>query len=122
MWINPCHPREQPILTRCVKNLAKELGTQLILRSTKQFLLTDAGQALYLHGQKLLQQHQDLYRCIADVTDFHIGEISVSCPGVLLDMYFPELVNQFRRKNPGIHPKLKHGKALLRLPVFFCLY
>lgn len=93
----------QPILTRCVKNLEEELGTLLILRSTKRFILTDAGQILYQYGQKLLQQHEDLYRRIADVTDCHVGEISISCPGVLLDMYFPELVNQFRQQNPGIH-------------------
>jgi len=93
----------QPIVTRCVKNLEEELGTPLILRSTKRFLLTDAGQILYLYGQKLLQQHEELYRRIADVTDCRTGEISISCPGVLLDMYFPELVNQFRQQNPGIH-------------------
>lgn len=93
----------QPILTRCVKNLEEELGTPLILRSTKRFLLTDAGQILYQYGQKLLQQHEDLYRRIADVTDCSVGEIAISCPGVLLDMYFPELVNQFRQQNPGIH-------------------
>lgn len=81
----------QPILTRCVKNLEEELGVPLILRSTKRFLLTDAGRILYLYGQKLLQQHEDLYRRIADVTDCRVGEISISCPGVLLDMYFPEL-------------------------------
>ena len=93
----------QPIVTRCVKNLEEELGTPLILRSTKRFQLTDAGQILYQYGQKLLQQHEELYRRIADVTDCRTGEISISCPGVLLDMYFPELVNRFRQQNPGIH-------------------
>ena len=50
----------QPILTRCVKNLEKELGTPLIVRSTKSFSLTEAGQALVTHGTALLQQHRDI--------------------------------------------------------------
>lgn len=93
----------QPILTRCVKNLEEELGTPLILRSTRRFALTDAGQTLVRYGTQLLQQHQDLYRRIADVTHAQTGELTISSPGVLLDMYFPELVTRFRQSYPGIH-------------------
>ena len=97
----------QPILTRCVKNLEQELGTPLILRSTRRFALTDAGQTLVQYGSQLLQQHQDLYRRIADVTHAQTGEITISSPGVLLDMYFPELVTKFRRSYPGIHIRIR---------------
>ena len=92
----------QPIVTRCVKNLEKELGTPLILRSTKSFSLTEAGHALVRCGTELLQQHRDIYRSIQDVANAEVGEIHISCPGVLLDMYFPKLVTQYRRKHPGI--------------------
>ncbi len=92
----------QPILTRCVKNLEKELGTPLIIRSTKSFALTDAGNALVLHGTDLVQKHQDIYRNIQDVEDFEVGEIHISCPGVLLDMYFPKLVTEYRKQHPAV--------------------
>ena len=92
----------QPILTRCVKNLEKELGTPLIVRSTKSFSLTDAGQALVTHGTALLQQHRDIYRRIADIADSGSGEIHIASPGVLLDMYFPKLVTQYRQLHPGV--------------------
>lgn len=92
----------QPIVTRCVKNLEKELGTPLILRSTKSFSLTAAGEALVRSGTQLLQQHQDIYRRIQDVVDSETGEIHISSPGVLLDMYFPRLVTEYRRQHPGI--------------------
>jgi len=92
----------QPIVTRCVKNLEKELGTPLILRSTKSFSLTAAGEALVRSGTQLLQQHRDIYRSIQDVVDSEIGEIHISSPGVLLDMYFPRLVTEYRRQHPGI--------------------
>ena len=92
----------QPILTRCVKALEKELGTPLILRSTKSFALTDAGQILVTHGTALLQQHKDLYRRIEDTVEPQGGEIHISSPGVLLDMYFPKLVTEYRQLHPGV--------------------
>ena len=92
----------QPILTRCIKNLEKELGVLLIERSTKHFMLTEAGQLLLRSGSTLLQQHQDIYRQMADIADGQMGELRISGPGVLLDMYFPALVSQFRKAYPGV--------------------
>lgn len=92
----------QPILSRCIRNLEQELGVALIIRSTKAFQLTDAGKTLAVHGSELLQQYDDLYRRIQDVVDSQTGEICISSPGVLLDMYFPKLVTEYRQRHPGI--------------------
>lgn len=92
----------QPILTRCVKQLEEELGVPLILRSTRAFALTDAGQTLQQYGEQLLQQHLDIYRHISDVTAARVGEVRIACPGVILDVYFPPLVTAYRRQYPGV--------------------
>lgn len=92
----------QPILSRCIKNLEKELGVSLINRSTKSFALTDAGEALYTYGSKLVEGHQDIYRHIQDIKDSKVGELHISSPGVLMDMYFPRLVTEYRKQYPGI--------------------
>lgn len=92
----------QPILTRCIKNLERELGVQLIDRSTKRFMLTEAGHLLLRSGTTLLQQHQDIYRQMADIAGGQLGELRLSGPGVLLDMYFPALVAQYRKTHPGV--------------------
>lgn len=99
----------QPILTRCVKNLEKELGAPLIQRSTKHFELTEAGQLLVRRGTQLLQQHQDIYRQMEDVVGSQTGQICISSPGVLLDMYFPELMNQYRIAHPGIRITIRES-------------
>ena len=93
----------QPILTRCIKNLERELGIPLIIRSTKSFALTDAGEAFAQYGALLLQQHPAIYRRIRDVADAKVGEILISCPGTLLDLYFPKRVTRYRTEHPGIH-------------------
>ena len=102
----------QPVLTRCVKSLEKELGVSLILRSTKTFVLTDAGETLVHYGTLLLQQHQDIYRRIRDAGDSLVGEILISCPGTLLDLYFPKLVNQYRKAHPGIHIRVRERGSM----------
>ena len=92
----------QPILSRCIKNLEKELGVSLINRSTKSFALTDAGEALYTYGSKLVEGHQDIYHHIQDIKESKVGELHISSPGVLMDMYFPRLVTEYRKQYPGI--------------------
>ena len=92
----------QPILSRCIKNLEKELGVSLINRSTKSFVLTDAGEVLYAYGGKLVESHQDIYRHVQDIKNSKVGELHISSPGVLMDMYFPRLMTEYRKQYPGI--------------------
>lgn len=92
----------QPILTRCIKNLEEELDLPLIIRSTKSFALTDAGEALFIYGSQLVEQYEDIYRHLQDLKDSKVGELHISSPGVLLDLYFPKLVTEYRKKYPGI--------------------
>lgn len=102
----------QPILTRCIKNLEKELGVQLIERSTKHFSLTEAGKILFRQGSQLLQQHRDIFRQMEDMAAGQSGELRISGPGVLLDMYFPKLVTQYRKAHPGIHITIRERGSL----------
>ena len=99
----------QPILTRCIKNLEKELGAQLIQRSTKHFALTEAGELLQRSGAAIVQQHQDIYRQMADLAGGQLGELRISGPGVLLDMYFPALVAQYRKNHPGVRITIRES-------------
>lgn len=49
-----------------------------------------------------VEEHQDIYRHIQDIKDSKIGELHISSPGVLMDMYFPRLVTEYRKQYPGI--------------------
>ena len=92
----------QPMLTRCIKSLEAELEVKLIERTSKSFRLTDAGEMLYAQANALLERYQDLFRTIDDVKQSKVGQVRISSPGVLLDMYFPPLLTRFRQENPGI--------------------
>ena len=99
----------QPILTRCVKNLEEELGLPLIVRTTRSFALTDAGQVLVQYGRQLLQQQEDLSRRIEDLKQVQVGQLRISSPGTLLDMYFPGLVTRYHKLHPGIRITIRES-------------
>lgn len=104
----------QPMLTRVIKQLEQELNAKLIERTSKSFRLTDVGEAFYLQAQDLLVRYSDLYRTINDVKSIQSGEVRLSTPGVLLDMYFAPLLVQFRKKFPGIDINiLEEGSKLV---------
>jgi len=97
----------QPVLTRCIQDMEQELGVTLIHRSTKQFRLTEPGKLLQQEGAILLEQHNDLIRKLRDTGDLQGEELTIASPGVLLDMYFPELVSQYRSQHPLTHLKTR---------------
>lgn len=108
----------QPILTRCIKNLERELDMPLIIRSTKTFALTDAGKALFEYGSRLVDYHEDIYRHLQDLKDAQAGELHISSPGVLLDLYFPKLVTEYRQMHPGVKITIhERGSRLTALDV-----
>lgn len=92
----------QPMLTRSIKHLEEELDVRLIERTSKSFYLTDAGRILYDRALDFLLQYDDLFQTMADVRSVRVGEVHLSIPGVLLDVYFPPLLTHFHRHFPGI--------------------
>lgn len=92
----------QPILTRCIRNLEEELGLPLIVRTTRSFALTEAGQLLTDYGSRLVAQYEDIFRRLDDLKEIRTGELQISSPGPLLDLYFPKLVTEYHALHPGI--------------------
>ncbi len=93
----------QPMLTRVIKQIELELDACLIERTSKSFKLTDSGECFFILAQELLQRHSDIYRYINDLKMLESGEIKISIPGVLLDIYFPKLLFEFNKRHPNIN-------------------
>lgn len=50
----------QSAISQQILSLEKELGVQLLVRSTRRFTLTEPGKYLYSHGKKLLGETEKL--------------------------------------------------------------
>ena len=63
-----------------IKKLERQLGTALLIREGKSFSLTEAGSKLYLHGQELLKNTDELVSLIKE-DDPLVGTVKISSPG-----------------------------------------
>lgn len=92
----------QPMLTKAIKALEEDLDVKLIERSSKSFRLTDAGIMFYQQAQEILNKHDDIFRSIEDTKLVRKGQVKMSIPGVLIDVYFAPLLARFGKLHPGI--------------------
>lgn len=92
----------QPMLTKAIKALEDDLGTKLIERTSKSFRLTDTGQLFYKQACEILLKYDDIYQAINDVKSIQKGQVKMSIPGVLIEVYFAPMLAKFGREHPGI--------------------
>jgi len=92
----------QPMLTRAIKSLEDDLGAKLIERTSKSFRLTDAGKLFYQQACEMLHKYDDIFRSIEDVKSIQKGQVKMSIPGVLIDVYFAPLLARFGKEHPGV--------------------
>lgn len=90
----------QPTVSSHICKLEKELGTQLLKRTTKTFSITPAGQTLYNYAAEILNLQQ---KAVLELSNerkqlLHIGVSTV--PSLYL---LPELLAAYHRKMPDVY-------------------
>ncbi len=87
-------------LSRRVALLEERLGTQLILRSTRSFAVTEAGQGYYTHCRAMLTEAEAAEEAIAMAHAEPRGAIRMTCPVALLAVRVDEMLAQFMVRHP----------------------
>lgn len=95
--------------------LEQHLGAQLLLRTTKEVSLTDAGQRLLDGSQQLLQRFEDLQTEVRDAVDMPRGVIRIGTPPSFGVHQLLPLVLRFTARHPDIQITLEadDGRASL---------
>jgi LysR family transcriptional regulator, nitrogen assimilation regulatory protein len=99
----------QPLLTRQMQALEKELGVMLFLRSDKGVQLTPAGLALLERSRTVLQQMRQLQDDIGMYAHRPQGELRLGLPPSLFDLVSVPLVNGFCRTYPEVRVHVQEG-------------
>lgn len=93
----------QPALSKSIVTLEEQIGTPLIKRFHHRFELTDAGHYFYESSVYFLQIYDDfLYDISSRTSSPYSGTVKVSASGVILDMFFPEIISSISRNYPSI--------------------
>lgn len=99
----------QPPLSQAIRQLERELGTQLLHRTTRQVSLTAAGELFYERAGAILA---DVDRASTDAVRAaggELGRLAIGFTGSVTYELLPALVRAFREEVPGVELEL-HGE------------
>ncbi|MBA4609132.1 LysR family transcriptional regulator [Aeromicrobium sp. Marseille-Q0843] len=96
----------QPPLSRTIKQLERELSTQLFDRNTRSVSLTSSGQALVSPAREALEALRQAEAAVRFADEGEIGLVRVSFAGVSTHRIVAQLARVVRSKRPGIQLEL----------------
>lgn len=97
----------QPSLSLQIANLEREVGAALFLRKGRSVELTDAGETLLAHAERILAEEEAARRAIHEVVGVRKGRLSIwtlPTPGQQL---LPPMLARYRRDYPNIEISLR---------------
>lgn len=95
----------QPSLSNMIKKLEKEVGFQLLERSTRELNLTESGAILYQRAVELLNQLDHVKRELEDVKKTGAGNISIGLIESTKN-WLPKVIKTFKKPYPNVHIQL----------------
>lgn len=99
----------QPAISMAIKKLEAELELTLFHRHERQISLTDEGEKLLQHSQKILQALDDARLEMAELKGLTRGEVRVGIPSMLGSYYFPPILMAFRHRYPELNLSVIEG-------------
>ena len=85
-----------------LKRLELDLGAQLFRRTTRHVELTQAGQLLYQHGIRLLDEMRAVQAAIDSLDGAVRGDVRIRLPTGLGHLYLAPVLLEFARAHPDI--------------------
>lgn len=99
----------QSAISQQILSLEKELGVQLLARSTRRFTLTEPGKYLYSHGKKLLGETEKLKNGTIAAAAGQEGSLKVCYLNSFADARLYKAVSMFKQQNAGVRLNVSGG-------------
>ena len=101
----------QSTLSQYLSKLESEIGVKLFDRQRNGMVLTPAGIMYVEASKKMLQEKQELYNQIADISKGQSGTFSVGVTPHWGSMVIAEIIGKFKAAYPGVTVKIKEDTA-----------
>ena len=92
----------QPALSNQIRNLEKELNTQLLSRSVRGVTPTEAGKTLYRHAQAIIRQIEHLKYEVENESANPKGSVSIGIPTSVSNVLASPLIAATQERYPEI--------------------
>ena len=97
----------EPVLSRQIRELERQLGASLFVRSKRRVQLTDAGRVLQVEAQRVLEQLQHALDAVQRASRGQIGQVRVGFVPSAVNHILPDVVAGFRRDQPSVKVTLR---------------
>lgn len=102
-------------LSTQIKNLEKDLGTQLLIRNTRNMRLTPAGETLLEQASKLSSFWHDTKALLQSSEDSVVGNVRFTAPSAMMKTLLMPVLRPIYQKYPGIHLVTDTGNTVHNL-------
>jgi DNA-binding transcriptional LysR family regulator len=93
-------------LSKRVSQLEEGLGVRLLQRTTRKFVVTEAGERFYRHCQAMLAEARAATEDVATLNDEPRGVVRVSCPVSLAQTVLAFVLPEFLARYPKVQVRL----------------
>lgn len=101
----------QPTISSHINSLEKELGTQLLIRSTKEVYPTKSGLDFFVYAQNMLALRDEAIHTVSQGGSSIRGEISLLASSVPAQYLLPSLIAVFQKSYPDIFFKVRQSDS-----------
>lgn len=101
----------QPTISTHIKQLESELGVQLLIRSTKDVVLSEEGKVFYPYALQLVETENRALKHLNKEEDEAGGMVSIAMSSVPGHYMFPQFLAKYRKKNPSASFKVLEGDS-----------
>ncbi len=102
----------QSALSRHVQSLEAELGTQLLFRTTRGVVPTEAGLRLIKRGESLLRYVSEMRNEISAAAENPSGEITIGMPQSISPVLAPLIIQECRQLYPQLSIHITEGLSV----------
>ena len=92
----------QPAVSQAIRNLERELGTTLFMRTSRGVRLTAEGQTLYGYVQRGYETIREGERKFLEMQELTSGEVCIGASDMTLQFYLLSYLEQFHEQYPKI--------------------
>ena len=102
----------QPAVSRHVQSLESDLRTQLLFRTARGVVLTEAGATLVTMGENLLSEAERVREAVMRAPEKATGQVVVGLPPSLSPILAAFLVDECRRLAPDVTLHIMEGLSI----------
>ncbi len=100
--------RTQPAVSLTLKKLEQELGERLIDRSSKEMVLTDAGQVVLDYARRFHNVRRELRNALSELRDKQAGKLTIGA-NESTALYLITHIEKFRQAYPRVKVEIRRS-------------